>query len=246
MVVLGSGLVWLVGAGWMFAGQGWGTIAAVRSACGSSPPDVRVAPSPPATLAFIDGCRRAGGLASYRHLQVLDLAYPGIVAVFLASALWLLARDGFGAGSRLRMLALLPLAASAFDYLENTAAWTLLGGSGRAWAPQLFQAGSLGKTALSWGSWLTLLALAARWAVLARRRGAAGSVSDRLPDGKADAGLDPSAIHNPRQPPIGEWSSCPGPGGSAGAGGDEAGLVGADDGLGAVTHVQLEQHGRHV
>jgi hypothetical protein len=164
-VILGSGLVWLVFAGWLFAGQGWGTIAAARSACGGPPPDVRVAPSAMSTLAFIDGCRRAGGLSAYRHLQVLDLAYPAVVAVFLAAALWQLA----GGGSRLRLLALLPVAASAGDYVENIAAWALLGGSGGAWAPHLFQAGSLGKTVLSWASWLTLLALVARRGVLARR-----------------------------------------------------------------------------
>ena len=81
--------------------------------------------------------------------------------------MWLLA----GGRAPLRLLTLLPVAASACDYVENIAAWTLLGGSGQTWAPHLLQAGSLGKTVLSWASWLTLLALAAWRAEAAWRRG---------------------------------------------------------------------------
>lgn len=170
--ILVSGLLWAAAAGWLFGSNGWGSIPAVRAACGS-PPDIRFAPAPDATRAFFDNCRHIGGLAAYRHLQVLDLAYPTIVATFLAAVMIGLTRSG----SRLRLLAALPVAASVGDYLENAAAWVLLDGSGNAWAPSLLQAGSLGKTVLSWASWLTMLTLLA----LAIRRGCPAGTSPARP-----------------------------------------------------------------
>ena len=166
--LLGLAAAWVVLAGWLFGSHGWGSLVAVAEACGGPAPDVRFAPSPEITLAFIEGCRARGGVAAYEHLQVLDLVYPAVVAALLALTLRGLARlAGWP-----RWLAVIPMLASLGDYAENLGAWALISGAktdgaGPAWAAGVVQAGSFVKVTLSWCAWLIVIALAVR--VLARR-----------------------------------------------------------------------------
>jgi hypothetical protein len=141
--------------GWMFGTHRWGSLPAVADACGSPAPDVRFAPSPQATLSFIHGCRQRGAVGAYAHLQVLDLAYPTLVAAALALTLLALTTRR----PRLRWLAVIPVIASLGDYVENAGAWTLILGRDPTWALQAVQAGSFTKTTLSWCAWLAVITL---------------------------------------------------------------------------------------
>jgi hypothetical protein len=177
-LLAGYGLVWLVLAGVLFAWRGRFSLAAVEQACGLSAPDVRFAPSAADTQAFLAGCG-ADGLAAYRDLQLVDLVYPAAGALVLVVALALVL---VRVAPHAAWLALVPLGAAMGDYLENAAAWALLGagGSERGWAAQVLQAGSAVKVVGSWVSWLTLSALLVAVVVgaLARRRRIAGPVTE--------------------------------------------------------------------
>jgi hypothetical protein len=178
-------VLWIAAAGWMFGTHRWGSLPAVADACGSPAPDVRFAPPPGATLSFIEGCRSRGAVAAYAHLQVLDLAYPTLVAGVLASTLLALTRHR----PRLRWLALIPVAASLGDYLENVGAWTLISGKDPAWALYAVQEGSFVKTTLSWFAWLTVITLVGAW--LATRLYRPRARQGRLPGETRRTGNDP-------------------------------------------------------
>lgn len=154
--VLAIAAAWLGMAAWMFGTHRWGSLPAVVDGCGSPAPDVRFAPAPETTWAFIQGCRSRHGVASYAHLQLLDLIYPSLVAGLLVAVLFALTRRR----RRLRWLAAIPVAASLADYVENAGAWTLIAGRDPAWALHAIQAGSWVKNVLSWVAWLAVIALA--------------------------------------------------------------------------------------
>ena len=177
-LLAGFGLVWLVFAGVLFAWRGRFSLAAVEQACGLGAPDVRFAPSVADTQAFVAGCG-ADGLAAYRDLQIVDLVYPAAGALVLVVALALIL---VRVAPHVAWLALIPLVAAMGDYLENAAAWALLGagGSGRGWAAQVLQVGSAVKVVGSWVSWLMLSVLLVAVVVraLGRRRRIAGLVGE--------------------------------------------------------------------
>ncbi len=177
-LLAGFGLVWLVLAGVLFAWRGRFSLAAVEQACGLSAPDVRFAPSAADTQAFVAGCG-ADGLAAYRDLQLIDLVYPAAGALVLVVALALIL---VRVAPHVAWLALVPLVAAIGDYLENAAAWALLGagGSDRGWAAQVLQVGSAVKVVGSWVSWLMLSSLVVALLVraVARRRRVAGLVGE--------------------------------------------------------------------
>lgn len=159
----------------VFFGSGAGfAIPTVQRICGQAPPDMRVTSTATEVYGFLSACGPAGREA-YRALQVADLFYPLVFAVFLASSLAvvlrLLAPDRPG----LLGFAAVPFVAGAFDYLENGCAWLALA----AWPQPGAADGLLGlfsaaKTATSWvvGTLLLLAlgALAVRfgWALMAR------------------------------------------------------------------------------
>ncbi|MDH3959513.1 MAG: hypothetical protein OEU98_08600 [Actinomycetota bacterium] len=177
-LLAGSGLVWLVLAGVLFASRGRFSLAAVEQACGLSAPDVRFAPAAADTHAFLARCG-ADGLAAYRDLQLIDLLYPAAGALVLVVALALIL---VRVAPHVAWLALIPLVAAMGDYLENAAAWALLGagGSEAGLAAQVLQVGSAVKVVGSWVSWLMLSGLLIVVVVraLARRRRIAGLVGD--------------------------------------------------------------------
>lgn len=134
------------------------SIANVTSLCGAAPPDVRFYTPGDEVTQFLTGCGEAGRDA-YRDLQVADLFYPAVSGLFLASALALVLSRLSRPGSAVIALAALPLLGSAFDYLENVAAWialTAFPGPAETSAGLLGVA-SIAKQAISWASWLLLL-----------------------------------------------------------------------------------------
>ena len=134
------------------------SIANVTSLCGAAPPDVRFYTPGDEVTQFLTGCGEAGR-AAYRDLQVADLFYPAVSGLFLASALALVLSRLSRPGSAVIALAALPLLGSAFDYLENVAAWialTAFPGPAETTAGLLGVA-SIAKQAISWASWLLLL-----------------------------------------------------------------------------------------
>ncbi len=175
---LASWRVWLVSATLfgVFAGAFFGTsahfaIRTVEAICGQAPPDVRFTSSAAEVRGFLDACGVVGREA-YQSMQVADLFYPLVFAVFMASSLALvLSRLAPGRPS-LVALAVLPLVASAFDYLENVCAWmALFAFPAAAATDSLLGLASAAKSATSWVSGALLLgSLGALVVATVRRR----------------------------------------------------------------------------
>lgn len=66
------------------------------------------------------------GRRLYLLAELVDLVYPLVYASFFAFLLVLAARTLLSAGSRLRVICLLPYTAMLFDYLENACFFTVL------------------------------------------------------------------------------------------------------------------------
>lgn len=173
-LLLSSGAACVVLVGVLFASSGPGSVGAVAARCGQPAPDVRFTSTPEQVQDFLGACGVAGR-AAYRDLQVTDLFYPAALGLFLASALALLLPRAVRASRRVAALAAVPIAAAAFDYLENLAAWTLLlrYPAPMPWVGRVLGAASAAKQVLTWASVLILTA-ALLGAALARRRSAPG------------------------------------------------------------------------
>jgi hypothetical protein len=175
---LASWRVWLVSATLfgVFAGTFFGTSApfavrTVEAICGQAPPDIRFTSSAAQVSGFLDACGVVGRQA-YQSMQVADLFYPLVFAVFTASSLALVISRLVPGRRSLLALAALPLVASAFDYLENACAWMALAAFPDA-APtnSLLGLASAAKTTTSWVAGILLLgALAALVVATVRRR----------------------------------------------------------------------------
>lgn len=105
----------------MFAGL----LPATTAACGSPPLDGRFAWDAHDAAAFAAACGQQG-LASYTHLQILDLVYPVLLATTVSVwAAWLgarLAAPRWLTGG----IVIAATAGAVLDYLENVAAWVLI------------------------------------------------------------------------------------------------------------------------
>ncbi len=145
-------------------------IPTVTQACGQPPPDVRFFTAGDDVRAFVSGCGEAGG-AAYRSLQLADLFYPAICAIFLAAALAFLLHHLAGPSSWLPALAAIPLVGGLFDYLENAAAWTVLVADPAGPAADLLGVASVGKQVFTWAAWLLLAAALCMTLVRWSRRG---------------------------------------------------------------------------
>jgi hypothetical protein len=169
--------VYLAFAAALFGSGAGFSIPHVQQVCGQAPPDMRFTSTAGEVHAFLEACGPAGREA-YRALQLADLLYPLVFAVFLASSLALVLRLLAPGRRNLVALAAIPFLAAAFDYLENACAWLAL----VAWPEPGVADGLLGlfstaKTVTSWvAGTLLLVALAALAlsrgrALLTRHRG---------------------------------------------------------------------------
>ena len=184
MSALASWRAWAVSAatfgvvaGLFFASSAPFAIPQVEQACGQAPPDVRFFSSAAAVDGFLESCGEAGREA-YRSMQLVDLFYPTVFALFVASSLALTISRLVPRHRALLALAALPFAAAAFDYLENAFAWLALAAFPEPAATNgLLGLASAAKSTTSWAAGLlllgTLAALAATRGVR-RLRGRAG------------------------------------------------------------------------
>jgi hypothetical protein len=163
-------------------------VAQVQAMCGQPAPDMRFTSSAAEIHTFLHDCGVAGRDA-YRALQLADLVYPLLFAVFLASSLAMvltrLARDR----PSLAVLAALPLLAGAFDYLENACAWAALTTFPEPAATDgLLGLATAAKSVTSWFVGLLLLALLAALGVVRVGRW-------RARRARADAGFEVGDDH---------------------------------------------------
>lgn len=139
-----------------FASSAPFAIPEVEAACGQAPPDMRFYSSGDDVVSFLDACGPAGRNA-YQNMQLADLAYPAIVGLFLASSL-VLATKRLSPRRSLRLVAVVPLVAALFDYLENAFAWLAITSYPQAIVTNdVLGFASAAKTSLSWAAGLTLL-----------------------------------------------------------------------------------------
>lgn len=139
-----------------FASPAAFSIPEVEAACGQAPPDMRFYSSGDDIASFLDACGPAGRNA-YQNMQLADLVYPAIVGLFLASSL-ALATERLSARNSLRWVAVVPLVAGMFDYLENAFAWFAITSYPEAIVTnEVLGFASAAKTSLSWTAGLTLL-----------------------------------------------------------------------------------------
>lgn len=120
-----SAVVYAAFAWVFFASSAPFAVPVVAAACGQPPLDVRFTSNAAAVTDYLQACGPAGREA-YQALQVADLLYPLVFAVFLASSLGLVLRHLAPRRPGLALLALLPILASALDYTENALAWRAL------------------------------------------------------------------------------------------------------------------------
>ena len=177
MAHLASWRVWLVSTALfvLFAGAFFGSsarfaIPTVEAACGQAPPDVRFTSSGGEVGVFLDACGVVGREA-YRSMQVADLFYPLVFALFMASSLAMVISRLAPRRRSLLALAALPLVASAFDYVENACAWLALAVyPDSAATNSVLGLASAAKSATSWAAGILLLGALAALAVVTLRR----------------------------------------------------------------------------
>jgi hypothetical protein len=178
----------LVPVAWMFfASSAPFAIPEVQAACGQAPPDMRFFTSADGVTQFLDDCG-PNGRNTYRNMQLADIVYPAIVGVFMASSLSLALGRLSPRSDRALWLIALPLAGSAFDYLENTLAWLALASYPDPIATSHFLGvASAAKTTASWAAGLVLLAaLAAIVARASRERLSATRTDTPVASDRAD------------------------------------------------------------
>lgn len=157
-------------------------VPVVTARCGAPPPDVRLFTSSAELRRFLIDCGD-GGRAAWWHLQLADLVFPMIYGLFLASALALVLTRLSRPGSPVIALAVLPLVGSAFDYLENLAAWAVLAAFPHEVpvAAQLLGVMSTGKQAATWMAWIVLIVALGRLLLHSGRRRRAARVDPGPP-----------------------------------------------------------------
>lgn len=169
-VWLASAVIFVVFAGVFFASSVPFAIPHVEALCGETPLDVRFTSSAADVERFLDACGPEGRDA-YRNMQVADLFYPLVFGLFMASSLALALSRLFPERSSVVGLAVLPLVASGFDYVENVFAWAALQTFPEPAATNaLLGMASTAKTTLFWLAGILLLAAAAATAVRETRR----------------------------------------------------------------------------
>lgn len=183
-VWLASASVFALFAGVFFGSSAPFAIPTVEAACGQAPPDVRFTSSPAEVGGFLEACGVAGREA-YRAMQLADLVYPLVFALFIASSLALVISHLAPRRPALLALAALPLVASAFDYVENACAWLALASYPEAAASNsVLGLASAAKTATSWAAGILLLGALGALVVVTLRRRARGHTHDSTEVGR--------------------------------------------------------------
>lgn len=152
-----SALVFFPLAFLLFASSATFAIPEVEALCGQAPPDMRFYSSGDDVIGFLDACGPTGR-AAYTKMQLVDVLYPAVVGVFLASSLALVTRR-LSARNSVHWIAALPLAAALFDYVENSFAWlAILSYPEAIVTSDVLGIASAAKTSTSWVAGLTLVA----------------------------------------------------------------------------------------
>lgn len=150
-------------AAWLFAV----VIPSTQQACGAVPLDMRAHYGAAEVTTFLSECGSAG-IDAYRTLQVVDLVYPAVSAVFLFIAIAVVMRRLAGPTSPALLLAIVPIIGGLADYAENAIAWMYLTASPSPGWGDLMGIAATAKTVAGWLGGITLLAglvvLGSRWA----------------------------------------------------------------------------------
>jgi len=149
---------------WLFAV----VIPSTQSACGAPPLDMRAHYGATEVTTFLSNCGTAG-VNAYRTLQIVDLVYPAVNAVFFFVAIGFVVHRLTGPTSPAILLAFVPIVVGLADYVENAIAWAYLVASpSPGWGDLMGMAASV-KTIAGWLSGVTLLAgfvvVGIRWAI---------------------------------------------------------------------------------
>ncbi|MGB5168517.1 MAG: hypothetical protein WBP49_08965 [Acidimicrobiia bacterium] len=156
-------VVFVPQAVWLFAD----VIPSTQQACGAVPLDMRAHYGGAEVTTFLSNCGSAG-IDSYRTLQVVDLVYPAVSAVFLFIAIAVVMRRLAGPTSPALLLAIVPIIGGLADYAENAIAWMYLTASPSPGWGDLMGIAATAKTVAGWLGGITLLAglvvLGSRWA----------------------------------------------------------------------------------
>ncbi|MCV2392898.1 hypothetical protein OEB99_01120 [Actinotalea sp. M2MS4P-6] len=164
-----SAIVYAAFATVFFASSAPFAVAQVGAACGRPAPDVNAYTSAAGVHAFLEACGPAGREA-YRAMQLADLLYPAVFALFMASSIALALTWSAPRRRLLPALAALPLLGSAFDYLENLCAWLALAAYPEPAATDaLLGLASAAKTVTSWAGGLVLIVVLALLGLSAAR-----------------------------------------------------------------------------
>lgn len=157
-LVIVSGVVFTAFAALLFRSAAPFGIPNVKDLCGQPPPDVRLFVSAQDVQRFMAACGDAGR-AAYRNLQLADLFYPAVSALFMASVLATALSSNSRHGSSWVAVASLPLLGAGLDYLENAAAWFVLlrYPDESAAAAALFSAASATKLSVNWMAGILLI-----------------------------------------------------------------------------------------
>ena len=169
----------LVPLAWMFfTSSASFAVPEVEAACGQAPPDMRFFTTADGVTQFLDECGPEGRDA-YRSMQLVDIFYPAVVGVFLASSLSLAVRRLFPHLGPALWLVALPLAGAAFDYLENALAWLALASyPDPVVTSNLLGVASAAKTSTSWVAGLTLVAALVALAARAGKAWLSGATAE--------------------------------------------------------------------
>jgi general stress protein CsbA len=165
----------------------------VTQACDLPPLDMRPWFSEAAVSEFAESCGSLG-LHRYQDLQLMDIAYPAIAALFFVSAIVVLwAPQARSRPWVVMALAAVPVVSMVADYVENVLAWLFLAdpNSLSGGAVVLMSSAATLKTATGWLAGSILLAGIVVRLVRRFRRDAAPAVTK-------SQDLTPAALENAR------------------------------------------------
>jgi hypothetical protein len=148
---------------WLFAV----VVPSTQEACGATPLDMRAHYDAAEVTTFLANCG-AAGTAAYRTMQVVDLIYPAVTAIFLFIAIAVVMRLLAGPTSPALLLALVPIVGGLADYAENAVAWMYLTTSPSPGWGDLMGVAATAKTIAGWLGGVVLLVglvvVGSRWA----------------------------------------------------------------------------------